>query len=142
PDISISTDLIVGFPGETDQDFQDSLDLFKEIKFNMAFIAQFSCRPGTAAAELKDDVTKPEKIRRDKKITEILKITAQEHNNKLVNTTQKVLVDKYRKSHWLGRTEGMVTVKFIAPKTKRLTGKFVNIKITKAEAFALTGTLV
>ncbi|MBU0670881.1 tRNA (N6-isopentenyl adenosine(37)-C2)-methylthiotransferase MiaB, partial [Patescibacteria group bacterium] len=127
PEVSISTDIIVGFTGETKKQFEDSAKLMKRNKYNMAFIAQFSVRPGTPAAQLKDNVTQEEKRRREKALTKILKQTALAHNKKLVGSTQKVLAEKYSKDHWLGRTEGMVTVRFKAPKSRRLAGKFVDL---------------
>ncbi|MBU0731772.1 tRNA (N6-isopentenyl adenosine(37)-C2)-methylthiotransferase MiaB [Patescibacteria group bacterium] len=141
PDVSISTDVIVGFPGETKKQFEDTAKLFKELKFNMAFTAQFSVRPGTAASQLKDNVSQLEKKRREKQLTSILMKTALDHNKKLVGTIQKILVEKYSKDHWLGRTEGMVTVRFKAPKNRRLAGRFIDIKITKAESFSLAGRI-
>ena len=141
PNISISTDCIVGFPGETKKQFNDSCKLFKKIKFNMAFIAQFSPRPGTPASRLKDNVSPKEKQRREKELTKVLKQTATKINKKLIGQTVKVLVEKYRKDHWLGRTEQNVTVRFNAPEAKKITGKFINIKITEAQAFSLKGKL-
>lgn len=141
PEISISTDTIVGFPGETKKQFNDSIKLYKKIKYNMAFIAQYSIRPGTPAAKMKQTVSHEEKKNRDVALTKILKITAKKINAKLIDRKVKILVEKYRKNHWLGRTEQMVTVRFDAPFKPDLTGKFINVKITKAEAFDLTGTM-
>lgn len=141
PNISLSTDCIVGFPGETKKQFEDSCKLFRKVKFNMAFIAQFSPRPGTPAAKMKDNVSRKEKQRREKELTKILKQTAAKINKKLVGQTVKILVEKYRKDHWLGRTEQMVTVRFSAPKNKKIVGKFIKLKITQAQAFGLKGKL-
>lgn len=142
PNVSVSTDVIVGFPGETRRQFKDTAELFRELKFNMAFIAQYSERPGTAAARMKDDVPKEEKRRREKELTKNLMETALEHNKRLIGTAQKILVKKYSKDHWLGRTEGLVTVRFRAPKNRRLVGRFVDAKIIDAEPFALTGRII
>ena len=142
PNISLSTDAIVGFPSETKAQFNDTAKLFKKVNFNMAFVAQFSPRPGTPAAAMKDNVEKIEKKRRDIELTKTLMQSAKKINNKLVGQEIKVLVEKYRKSHWLGRTEQMVTVRFLAPKNRRIKGKFVSIKITKADAFHLYGNMV
>jgi len=81
-EVAISTDVIVGFPGETEKNFQNTVKLFKEIKFDMAYIAQFSLRSGTAAEKMKDDVPKKEKERRWKILTEVLKETALEKNKR------------------------------------------------------------
>jgi len=72
PDINLSTDVIVGFPGETKKHFENTAKLFKEIKFNLAYIAKYSPRPGTAAFRLKDNVPLKEKKRREKVLREIL----------------------------------------------------------------------
>lgn len=141
PDISLSTDCIVGFPGETKKQFLDTCKLFRKIKFNMAFIAQYSPRPGTPAAKMKQTVSHEEKKKRDVALTKILKSTAKNINKKLIGQTVKVLVEKYRIDHWLGRTEQNVTVRFNAPQKPNLSGKFINIKLTKADSFDFEGKL-
>jgi len=73
PDINLSTDVIVGFPGETKRQFANTAKLFRKIKFNIAYVAKYSPRPGTAAANLKDDVPRLEKKRREKILNEIIK---------------------------------------------------------------------
>jgi len=92
-EIAISTDVIVGFPGETKQNFENTVKLFKEIKYDMAYIARYSPRPGTAAAKLKDDVSPKEKERRYKILTGILKETALGKNEKYIGRTLEVLVE-------------------------------------------------
>jgi tRNA-2-methylthio-N6-dimethylallyladenosine synthase len=72
PGIRISTDVIVGFPGETKKQFQNTVKLFREIKFDYAYIAKYSPRPGTAAFQLKDDVSSAEKKQREKILREII----------------------------------------------------------------------
>lgn len=141
PSISLSTDAIVGFPGETNKQFQDTCKLFKKINYNMAFIAQYSQRPGTPAAKMNNQIDKKIKKTRDVKLTNILKATAKSINKKLISKTVKILVEKYRKDHWLGRTEQMVTVRFNAPLKPNIMGKFINVRIIDADCFALQGTL-
>src|SRR3989344_2797575 len=98
PDIAISTDIIVGFPGETRKQFEDTKKLFEEIKFYMAFISEYSPRPKTVAYKMfKDNVSHQEKESRKNELNEILKKTALENNQKLVGQIVKVLN---------GRTEG------------------------------------
>lgn len=82
PDINLSTDVIVGFPGETKKQFENTVKLFKEIKYDIAYISKYSHRSGTTAAKLKDNVSQKEKKRREKVLTEILKQTALENNKK------------------------------------------------------------
>ena len=131
PDIAISTDVIVGFPGETKKQFKDTTKLFKEVKFDMAFISEYSPRPKTAAAKMfKDDVPHKEKRRRKNELNEILKKTALENNEKLVGKTVKVLN---------GRTEGNKPIE-INGKYKK--DEFIRAKITKANIWSLKGKLL
>ena len=96
PDAAISTDIIVGFPGETEKQFQNTATAMKEAKFDMAYINKYSSRPGTAATKLNDNVSWQEKRRREKILTEILKKTAIENNKKYTGKIVEVLVDELR----------------------------------------------
>ena len=130
PDIAISTDVIVGFPGETRKQFEDTKKLFREIKFDMAFISEYSPRPKTAAYKIfKDDVPHEEKERRKGELNEILKKTALENNQKLIGKTVKVLN---------GRTEGNKPIEIEGNYPKN---KFVSAKIIKANIWRLKGKL-
>lgn len=141
PSVAISTDVIVGFPGEKEEQFKNTCKLFEEIKFDMAYINQYSPRQETAAAKLKDNVSKAEKKRRDKILTNILIKTALSNNKKLVGKTLQVLVDKKGKDNlWLCKTRGFKVVKFKS--NKNLLGEFVKIKISKAGSFGLEGKYV
>lgn len=137
PGITLSTDIIVGFPGETKKQFLNSAKLFREIKFDMAYIAQFSLRPGTAAANLRDDVPKAEKKRRENVLTEILKKTASVSNKMFIGKTIKVLPLVYKNGTLIGKSQHYKTVKFQGKKD--LIGQFVDIKIVKATNFGLLG---
>jgi len=133
PDIAISTDIIVGFPGETRKQFEDTKKLFEEIKFDMAFISEYSPRPKTAAAKMfEDDVPHQEKEKRKNELNEILKKTALKNNKKLVGKIVKVLN---------GRTEGNKPIEIINVKHSML-NKFVSVKITKANIWSLKGKLL
>jgi len=110
-EIAISTDIIVGFPGETEKNFQNTVKLFKEMKFDMAYIAQYSPRPGTAAEKMKDDVKKEEKERRWKILTEILKKIALEKNKKFIGKEIAVLIDEEKNGFLFGKTRHYKTVK-------------------------------
>jgi len=140
PNVSLSTDVIVGFPGETKKQFANTCQLFKEIKFDMAYVNQYSERKGTAAAKLKDSVSKAEKKNRDKLLTSILVKTALENNKKLIGKKLEVLVDYKKKDNYLGKTRGFKVVKFKS--SKNLLGKFVIIKAAEAGSFGLVGELV
>jgi len=150
-EISISTDIIVGFPGETKKQFENTVKLFKEIKFDMAYIAEYSPRPGTAAEKLKDDVPKKEKERRYKILTEVLKETALENNKKFVGKEIEVLIERQgirnKKQVYFGKTRTYKTVKIqLDPKpytlNANLIGNFVKVKIIDALPWGLKGKLI
>ncbi len=140
PDISISTDIIVGFPGETKKQFENTAKLFREIKFDMAYINKYSPRAGTAAAKLKDNVLIIEKKRREKVLTEILKQTALEKNKKIIGKETIVLIDSQRGENWFGKNEHYKTIKIAS--AKNLLGKLVKVKITEAYPFILNGEII
>ncbi|MBU1131626.1 tRNA (N6-isopentenyl adenosine(37)-C2)-methylthiotransferase MiaB [Patescibacteria group bacterium] len=149
PGVSISTDVIAGFPGETKKQFKNTAKLFKQVKFDMAYIAQYSPRAGTAAYQLKDDVPKVEKQKREMKLNEILKKTALKHNKKLIGKTTEILVDESKNNYLIGKTKTFKKVRFennTAADSQAISydfiDKFVKIKITKAKAFGLEGILI
>jgi len=137
PDISLSTDVIVGFPGETKKQFQNTVNLFKEIKFDMAYIAQYSPRPETVAEKMKDNISPEEKEKRAKILTEVLKKTALENNKKYIGKIARILVDKAQNGFLIGRTRSYKTIKFKG--NKDLVGKFTKVKITDALSWGLKG---
>ncbi len=140
PSVAISTDIIVGFPGETKKHFDNSVKLFKEVKYDMAYLNQYSPREGTDSAKIKDNVSHAEKERRDKELDKVLNQTALAINKKLVGKVLDVLVERKGKGdHWLGKTSTFKVVK--SKSDKNLFGKFVKIKITKAKSFGLEGKL-
>lgn len=141
PCLAISTDVIVGFPGENEEQFQNTVRLFEYIKYDMAYISQYSPRPGTAAVKFKDDVSKEEKTRRDKVLNDVLAKTALENNRKYLQTITDVLAEKEKKGFYLGKTRTYKTVKF--PKTKEgLIGEFVKVKINEVGAWGMKGILI
>jgi len=144
PDTSLSTDIIVGFPGETKKQFDESADVMKKVKFDMAYVAQYSPRPGTAAAKMEDDVTREDKKRRERVLTQILRETSLENNRGLIGETVEVLVESGIRNQELGsgligKTEHFKNVRFKGD--KKLVGEFVKVKITKASEFGLEGKL-
>ncbi|MBI2415134.1 MAG: tRNA (N6-isopentenyl adenosine(37)-C2)-methylthiotransferase MiaB [Candidatus Kerfeldbacteria bacterium] len=142
PNVSLSTDIIVGFCGETDEQFQDSKTLMEYVKYDMAFIAQYSVRPGTVAARrFTDDVPVAEKKQREQTLTAVLKRTFQENQLPRLGQTHRVLVEKYSKDHWLGRNEHQVTIEFQAPADAPLVGTFQNIKLNSVEPFRFVGII-
>jgi len=141
PGIALSTDVIVGFPGETEQNFQNTVKLFKEIKYDMAYVAQYSPRPGTAAFKLKDAIPYKEKERRWKTLTKILKESALEKNKKYVGKTLEVLVEVEQRGYLRGKTRNYKTVKFQVSdrRLEDLIGQFVKVKIIDALPWGLKG---
>jgi len=139
PEITLSTDVIVGFPGETKSHFENTVKLFKEIEFDMAYIAQYSPRPGTAAVKMEDNVPKEEKKKRERALTEILKKTALEKNKKYLQRTIEVLPLEWRNGFLIGKSFHYKTVKFKGGKD--LIGKFQKVKITNATSFGLKGKI-
>ncbi len=139
PTLSLSTDVIVGFPGEDKKAFQNTCQLFKKIKFDMAYVSKYSPRPGTASFKFKDDVSKIEKERRFRFLTAILEKTAFQKNKKIVGQEVRVLVQKRSGPNLIGKTEGYKTVKFAG--SEQLIGTFVKVKIEKALIWGLKGKL-
>ena len=139
PPVAVTTDIIVGFPGETKKQFNNTAKLCREISFDMIYFAKYSPRPDTAASRLKDDVPPQEKRRRAQKINEILKKTASANNKKYLNETIKVLIDKIEKNSAFGHTATNKALKLPAKNLKP--GDMTEIKIEKASAWGLSGNL-
>ncbi len=151
PDINLSTDVIVGFPGETKKDFNETAKIIKKVKFDMAYIARYSPRPDTAAVKLKDNISLDEKKDREKILNNILKITALEKNKKLINKNIEVLVENKKNNYYFGKTRNFKNVRIIREnkklrkeeiEEKKMIGEFVKVKITKANEWSLEGELV
>jgi tRNA-2-methylthio-N6-dimethylallyladenosine synthase len=141
---SISTDIIVGFPGETKKQFENSAKLLGEMKFDMAYISQYSPRPETAAWLLKDNISGKEKEKREKVLTEILSKTSLANNKKYVRKIVEVLVDKKiaaSSQKYQGHTRTQKKIMFRSNR-KDLAGKFVKVKITIAKTFGLEGKIL
>ena len=139
PYLGLSTDVIVGFPKETDRQFKNTVSLFKEIEFDMAYISKYSPRPGTPASKLNDNISEKEKIKRKKELNKILEKTALKNNKKLINKTLDVLVEKKTKDYLLGKTRSYKTIKFKGD--KNLIGKFIKIKVNKVSSWGLQGVI-
>lgn len=137
---SLSSDIIVGFPGETRAQFADSEQVMQKAKFDMVFFGQFSPRPGTAAWQMKDNVSQTEKARRENVLNEILKKTALAKNKKYVGTVQEILLEKTKNGEYFGKTRTQKNVKIITGK-KLAIGTFVKVKITKANVWNLEAVL-
>ena len=144
PEIAISTDIIVGFPSETKKQFQNTAKLFKEIKYDMAYISEYSPRLGTTAFKLKDDVPKQEKARRRKILEDLLIKNSIRKNKKLLGKKERVLVYEQRGNELFGKSEHYKTVKIVlTKKTKEnYVGKFIDAKVKKIFPWGLKGELI
>jgi len=144
PNISITTDIIVGFPTETNEDFLETLDMVNYCKYDSAFTFIYSPRVGTPAAKLyeNDKTTLEEKEKRLYKLNELINSYSLASNVKLLNTIQKVLVEglSNKEEEVFGYTETNKLVNFKGD--KNLVGKIVNVKIIDAKSFSLDGELV
>ncbi|MGB9887434.1 MAG: tRNA (N6-isopentenyl adenosine(37)-C2)-methylthiotransferase MiaB [Moorellales bacterium] len=143
PEASITTDLIVGFPGETEEDFEATLDLVEQVRFDAAFTFMYSPRPGTAAAEFPDQVAPEVKRERLLRLNRLQNRLSRESNERLVGRTVEVLVEGPSKTdpqRLAGRTRTNKIVVFSGP--QELVGRLVNLRITEAQTFNLFGELV
>jgi tRNA-2-methylthio-N6-dimethylallyladenosine synthase len=136
PNVTLTTDIIVGFPTETLELFQDTVEVIEKAEYDMAFIAQYSPRSGTISAKLADDVSNEEKKVRENILQKILAGIVLEHNQKLIGTNQKVLIDGQKGPKYYGRTEGYKVVEIKTDKALKL-GQFIEVKIEKASAWKL-----
>ena len=142
PDISLSTDIIVGFPGETEQDFAATMSLVKEIGFDQSFSFVYSARPGTPAAAFPDDVSKEEKLGRLALLQEQINSQAQAISESMVGSVQRVLVEREslrNDREVAGKTENNRWVNFQAD--PQVIGRFVDVIITEARPNSLRGRL-
>jgi tRNA-2-methylthio-N6-dimethylallyladenosine synthase len=143
PDISISSDFIVGFPGETDRDFEATMNLIADVGFDQSFSFIYSRRPGTPAASLPDDVTHEEKQQRLETLQARVNAQSMEISRRMVGTVQRVLVERPSRKNsqqLAGRTENMRWVNFDGPPT--LINQFADVVITEALPNSLRGRLV
>lgn len=144
PDITITSDIIVGFPGETEQDFEDTLDIIRRARFDMIFSFIYSRRKGTPAAEMEDQIPREVQNERFQRLLDVQNEIALEKNEALVGKVLRVLSEGESKNDsgvFVARTEGNKIVHFVDPDSDSK-GKFVYVKITRAEPFALHGELV
>lgn len=143
PDVSLTTDIIVGFPGETAADFQDTVDLIDDLKFDQVYIAQFSSRPGTAAAKIPDNVSAEIKKQREVDLDKIVKKNAKANRQALIGQIVPVIIDSRRGTNFFGRTDRNHGILMIPPKGKEYTiGQRYQARITAAQNFGLTAELL
>ena len=143
PEATLFTDIIVGFTGETEEQLENTRKAMEEFKYNMAYIAQYSPRPGAASSRWADDIPKEEKKRRYHLLTHELMKHSLEYNQSLMGKTMDVLVrGKDRKAGYLSAlTEGKIIVRF-ASDDENLIGQFVKVKVNSAAPFSTEGVLL
>ena len=139
PGMYFSTDVIVGFPGETEADFAQTLELFAAVNYDMAYIFKYSTRSGTPAATMSGQVPDAVKEERNQILLRLLEKNSRRRNQALVGTVQEVLVEGPDKKglRYMGRTRGNRTVHFGA--AERLIGELVPVRIARATTSALYG---
>jgi tRNA-2-methylthio-N6-dimethylallyladenosine synthase len=143
PGISISSDFIVGFPGETEADFEQTLKLVDDVRFDGSFSFIYSARPGTPAANLPDPVPHAEKLSRLQRLQKRLQELSEHYSQCMVGTRQRVLVEgvsKKDRAELAGRSENNRVVNFAGP--ARLAGQYVDVEITHALPHSLRGRVV
>ena len=142
PNIAITTDIIVGFPGETEEDFEETLDLVRKVEFDSAFTFLYSIRKGTPAENYEDQIPEDIKHKRFNRLVDLLNEISMKKNQEYVGRTEKVLVEgpsKTNKEMYTGRTETFKLVNFSSEKD--LSGQIIDIKITDGKTFSLLGEL-
>ena len=138
PDCAITTDAIVGFCGETEEEFRQTLDLFSVVRFDMAYLAEYSPRKGTVSEKMmKDDVPKAEKTRRWRLLNDVLRSTSFEKNREYEGRTVKVLVESLKNGLLSGKTDTFKPVLFRG--AQKLIGKVVSVTVTKGKEWVLEG---
>ena len=143
PNVAISTDIIVGFPGETEEDFLETLSLAEECKYDNAFTFIFSKREGTPACLLKDEVSEEEKEERLQRLNKVVNKYFLENNEKLLERVVPVLVEgnSEKKDMYYGYTDTNKLINFTAKREVEV-GEIVNVKVTQAKTWSLDGELV
>lgn len=140
PDVVFSTDIIVGFPGETEEDFEDTIDVVKQVNFEQIFMFIYSRRVGTRADKMENQIPEEIKHKRFDRLKQVFEESVEENNKKYVGTTQKILVEGHSKNNkdmLTGRTDTNKVVIFEGP--EELIGKIINIKIVSEHKWYLKG---
>lgn len=142
PDVVFSTDIIVGFPGETDEEFEDTLDVVKKVNYEQVYMFIYSRREGTVADRMENQIPEEIKHKRFDKLKDLYDSRVSENNEKYIGTTQKILVDGYSKNDkttLTGRTDTNKVVNFEGK--EELIGKMIDIKITEEHKWYLKGEI-
>jgi tRNA-2-methylthio-N6-dimethylallyladenosine synthase len=143
PDLALSSDFIIGFPGETEEDFEKTMSLIEELNFDNSFSFLYSPRPGTPAADMADDTPQEVKIRRLMRLQKTIEAQALAISQAMVGTTQRILVEGHARkdvSELAGRTDNNRVVNFAG--NERLIGRFIDVTITAALPHSLRGEVL
>ena len=140
PDLVLTSDVIVGFPGETEEEFEETISLIEEVRYDSLFTFIFSPRTGTPAAKMEDPTPKEEKNRRFDKLCARQNAISEDIHKSYIGKALRCLVDGKEKDHLTARTEGGRLVRFQGPET--LIGNYQNLRITGATTWSLTGELI
>ena len=147
PDIALTTDFIVGFPGEDEKDFEDSISLMDEVRFDFSYSFSYSPRPGTTALRFEDHIPESEKRKRLDILQNRQRQISLEKNERLIGSVEEVLVESFSPEglKWMGRTSSNKIVYFtLAGKWDEkgdMLGKTVSVKMSKAQPHSLIGEL-
>ena len=140
PDLSVTSDVIVGFPGETYEEFLETVSLVREARFTSMYTFIFSPREGTVAAKLPDPVSKEEKSRWFKELLDAQEVIAAERTASMVGKTYRVLCESVGKNGLIeGRTQGNIIIEF--PADESVIGTFRNVTVTESLTWILRGKL-
>ena len=142
PGVSFSTDIIVGFPGETEEDFEDTLDVVKKVRFDQVFMFIYSRRVGTVADKMEDQIPEEIKHKRFDRLKELVESQVPENNAKYIGTVQRLLVEGTSKNNdnmLTGRTDSNKVVIFEG--NKSLIGNVADVKITEDHMWYLSGKI-
>ena len=143
--IAITTDIIVGFPGETERDFEETLDLLKQVEFDSIFGFKYSRRPNTPALALDDQIPEEEKTRRLIVVQELQREIQTRRNADYLGAVEECLVEGFNKAtrQWIGRTSQHKTLNFLRPAASDdILGRYVDVRVTRAGANSLVGECV
>jgi tRNA-2-methylthio-N6-dimethylallyladenosine synthase len=142
PEATLFTDIIVGFSGETEEQFQNTRRAMGEFAYNMAYVAMYSPRPGAASAHWPDDVPHEEKARRLRVLSEELSRTSSAYNRAMIGRSVRLLVEgpDRRTGFLAGRTEGRIPVRF-RNSDSALIGRFVTVRISSTAPLSMEGEL-
>jgi len=143
PDIILTTDIIVGFPGETDKDFADTIQLVKDLKFDQVYVARYSPRPGTLAAKMADDVPAQVKKKREQQLNQMVIAGALKNRQAQIGQRVMVLLEEQRGDCYFGHTDHGLQILVTTPEKKSYTlGLRYLAQITSARSFSLAGQLL